>query len=59
MSQMSKKLTGILGCNLSIVPNGWRYGLVKADHYRPIEEQNIKQPLLTIPLVIGRLNCRI
>lgn len=31
--------------------NGWRYGLVKADHYRPIEEQNFKQPLLTIPLV--------
>ena len=31
--------------------NGWRYGLVKADHYRPIEEQNLIQPLLTIPLV--------
>ena len=31
--------------------NGWRYGLVKADHYRPIEERNIIQPLLTIPLV--------
>jgi len=29
----------------------WRYGLVKADHYRPIEELNLKQPLLTIPLV--------
>jgi len=34
--------------------NGWRYGLVKADHYRPIEEQNLIQPLLTIPLVIWR-----
>jgi len=33
--------------------NGWWYGLVKADHYRPIEEQNFKQPLLTIPLVSG------
>lgn len=31
--------------------NGWRYGLVKADHYRPIEEINLIQPLLTIPLV--------
>jgi len=31
--------------------NGWRYGLVKADHYRPIEEQNLIQPLLTIPHV--------
>jgi len=31
--------------------NGWWYGLVKADHYRPIEEQNFKQPLLTIPYV--------
>jgi len=29
------------------------HGLVKADHYRPIEEQNFKQPLLTIPLVVG------
>ena len=35
----------------SIVANVWRYGLVKADHYRPIEEQNLIQPLLTIPLV--------
>jgi len=34
-----------------MVHNGWRYGLVKADHYRPIEEINFKQPLLTIPLV--------
>jgi hypothetical protein len=32
--------------------NDWRYGLVKADHCRPIEEQNLIQPLLTIPLVI-------
>lgn len=32
--------------------NGWRYGLVKADHYRPIKEQNFKQLLLTIPLVV-------
>lgn len=31
--------------------NGWRYGLVKADHYRPIKEINLIQPLLTIPLV--------
>ena len=31
--------------------NGWRYGLVNADHYRPIEERNIIQLLLTIPLV--------
>ena len=31
--------------------SGWRYGLVRADHYRPIEEQNLIQPLLTIPLV--------
>jgi hypothetical protein len=30
---------------------GWRYGLVKADHYRPIKKQNLIQPLLTIPLV--------
>ena len=36
----------------SIVANVWRYGLVKADHYRPIKEQNLIQPLLTIPLVI-------
>ena len=36
-----------------MVVNGWWYGLVKADHYRPIEEQNFKQPLLTIPLVSG------
>ena len=35
----------------SITANGGRYGLVKADHYRPIEEINIFQPLLTIPLV--------
>jgi len=27
-------------------------GFVKADHYRLIEEQNLIQPLLTIPLVI-------
>jgi hypothetical protein len=32
--------------------NGWQYGLVKADHYRPIEEINLIQPLLTILLVI-------
>ena len=31
--------------------NGWRYGLVKADHYRQIEDKNLIQPLLTIPLV--------
>ena len=37
---------------LSIGANGWRYGLVKADHYRPIEEINLIQPLLTIPLVM-------
>ena len=36
---------------MPIVPNGWRYGLVKADHYRPVKEQNLIQPLLTIPLV--------
>jgi hypothetical protein len=41
----------------SLLANGWRYGLVKADHYRPIEEQNIIQPLLTIPLVIICLLC--
>lgn len=35
-----------------VMDNGWRYGLVKADHYRPIEEINLIQPLLTIPLVI-------
>ena len=29
----------------------WRYGLVKADHYRPIEDINLIQPLLTMPLV--------
>jgi len=31
----------VIGCTmlfLSITPNGWRYGLVKADHYRPIED---------------------
>jgi len=33
--------------------SGWQYGLVKADHYRPIEEQNLIQPLLTIPVVVG------
>jgi hypothetical protein len=37
--------------SFSIAPNGWRYGLVKADHYRPIEGQKLIQPLLTIPLV--------
>jgi hypothetical protein len=31
--------------------DGWRYGLVKADHYRTIEGINYKQPLLTIPLI--------
>jgi hypothetical protein len=31
----------------------WRYGLVKADHYRSTEEKNLIQPLLTIPLVIN------
>ena len=36
---------------IKLVPNGWRYGLVKADHYRPTEDINFKQPLLTIPLV--------
>jgi len=40
----------IVGQNMAY--NGWRYGLVKADHYRPIKEQNLIQPLLTIPLVI-------
>jgi hypothetical protein len=35
-----------------MVRNGWRYGLVEADHYRPIEEQSLIQPLLTIPLVM-------
>ena len=34
-----------------LAANGWRYGLVKADHYRQIEEINFKQPLLTIPHV--------
>ena len=38
---------------LTLAHNGWRYGLVKADHYRPIEEQTQIQPLLTIPLVIN------
>lgn len=38
----------------NIAANGWRYGLVKADHYRPIKEQNLIQPLLTIPLVMPR-----
>ena len=37
--------------SVNIAANGWRYGLVKADHYRPIEEINFIQPLLTIPLV--------
>jgi hypothetical protein len=41
----------IIGSRYKLAANGWRYGLVKADHYRPIEEQNFKQPLLTIPLV--------
>lgn len=36
---------------VNIGHNGWRYGVVKADHYMPIEEQNLIQPLLTIPLV--------
>lgn len=31
--------------------NGWWYGLVKADHYHQIEDKNLIQPLLTIPLV--------
>jgi hypothetical protein len=39
-------------CVNKITHNDWRYGLVKADHCRPIEEQNLIQPLLTIPLVI-------
>ena len=43
------RLTKIV--NIMRKNNGWRYGLVKADHYRPIEEQNLIQPLLTIPLV--------
>jgi hypothetical protein len=33
--------------------DGWRYGLVKADHYRSTEEKNLIQPLLTIPLIIN------
>ena len=36
---------------IALADNGWRYGLVKAGHYRPIEEKNLIQPLLTIPLV--------
>jgi hypothetical protein len=36
---------------VALAHNEWLYGLVKADHYRPIEEQNLIQPLLTIPLV--------
>ena len=36
---------------LQMATNGWRYGLVKADHYRTIEDKNLIQPLLTIPLV--------
>jgi hypothetical protein len=36
---------------VAITYNGWRYGLVKADHYRPIEAINLIQPLLTIPHV--------
>lgn len=38
---------------VSLTYNGWRYGLVKADHYRPVKEQNLIQPLLTIPHVIN------
>jgi len=41
---------GVIG---NMFANGWRYGLVKADHYLPIEEINLIQPLLTIPLVIN------
>lgn len=43
----------LLVCSGNIATNGWWYGLVKADHYRTIEEQNLIQPLLTIPLVIS------
>lgn len=42
-----------VNCGKEMKHNGWRYGLVKADHYRPVEEQNLIQPLLTIPLVIS------
>ena len=42
-----KRWDAVLNCLVT----DWRYGLVKADHYRPIEEQNLIQPLLTIPLV--------
>jgi len=34
-----------------MVANGWRYGLVNADHYRPIKDKNLIQPLLIIPFV--------
>jgi len=37
--------------SFKVAANGWRYGLAKADHYRPIKEINLIQPLLTIPLV--------
>jgi len=50
-----EKIELILLCATAFRLNGWRYGLVKADHYRPIEEINLIQPLLTIPLV--RLSC--
>jgi poly(3-hydroxyalkanoate) synthetase len=46
---MTDKSAVVSGCDVDA--NGLRYGLVKADHYRPIKEQNFNQPLLTIPLV--------
>ena len=48
---ITRKLNGVPMS--SIGGNGLWYGLVKADHYRPIEEINFKQPLLTIPIVVG------
>ena len=40
--------------------NGWRYGLVKADHYRPIKEQNLNSAFInyTACYQLGGLNKR-
>ena len=48
---LRQRIYGGLHCLKAWQVTDWRYGLVKADHYRPIEEQNFKQPLLTIPHV--------
>ena len=49
---MELQMLWLCSGRLTLADNGWRYGLVKADHYRPIEEQNFKQPLLTIPHIM-------